>query len=485
MNPASEINKAITRRQFFRRSAGGIGSAALASLLNERLFAGDVDPALRSFGALNPLHFAPKAKRVIYLFMSGAPSQLDLFDYKPKLRELDGQKIPKELVEGQRFAFLSGVPNIGGTRWNFSKHGDSGAEMCDMLPHLGKVADELAIVRSMHTDAFNHDPAVTFMNSGSPLPGRPSMGAWMSYGLGSENKDLPAFVVLVSTGTSNQPIQSRYWGNGFLPSHHQGVQFRSQGDPVLYVSNPRGMSDGVRRDSLDAINELNRLQHEWVGDPEIVARIEAYEMAYRMQTSVPDLMEIADEPESVHAMYGTEPGKTSYANNCLLARRLAERDVRFIQLYHIGWDMHGGGGGQNLITQMPMRCKEIDRPTAALISDLKQRGMLDETLVIWGGEFGRTPMVQGTVNKEIMGRDHHPRAFTIFMAGGGIKPGITYGATDEFGYNAVVDPVHIHDFQATVLHCMGVDHEKLTYRFQGRDFRLTDVSGKVVEGLLA
>jgi hypothetical protein len=479
-----EASQEITRRQFFGRSAVGVGTVALASLLNERLFAAASDSSLKTFGALPQLHFAPKAKRVVYLFMSGAPSQLDLFDHKPKLKELDGKPVPESLIKGQRFAFLSGVPNCGSTRFKFAKHGQSGAELCEHLPNLAKVADQVCIIRSMHTDVFNHDPAVTFLNSGSPQAGRPCIGAWMSYGLGSENKDLPAFVVLVS-GPAGQPLQSRYWGNGFLPAQHQGVQFRSQGDPVLYVSNPKGISPHVRRQSLDAIRDLNTIQQEAVGDPEITARISAFEMAYRMQTSVPELMDIAQEPPAVHQMYGTTPGKTSFANNCLLARRLLERGVRFVQLFHTDWDFHGGNGAQNLLTELPKRCKDVDGPSAALLTDLKQRGLLDDTLVIWGGEFGRTPMVQGQVTSDIMGRDHHPRCFSIWMAGGGIRPGITYGATDDLGYNVVTDPVHVHDFQATVLHCMGIDHEKLTYRFQGRDFRLTDVAGKVVPGLLA
>ena len=336
----------------------------------------------------------------------------------------------------------------------------------------------------MHTEQFNHDPAVTYLNSGSPLAGRPCMGAWASYGLGSDNEDLPAFVVLKS-GEGTQPIQSRYWGNGFLPSVHQGVQFRSQGDPVLFVNNPEGINPQRRRTTIDAINQMNQWHYESVGDPEIATRIEAFELAFRMQTSVPELMDIASEPESVREMYGVEPGKTAFANNALLARRLVERGVRFVQLFHTGWDHHGGQGKQNLIGDLPVEAKAIDQPAAALVKDLKQRGLLDETLVIWGGEFGRTPMVQGKVTKDSMGRDHNPRAFTIWMAGGGIKPGIVHGETDEFGYNVVKDPVHVHDFQATVLHCLGMNHEKLTYRFQGRDFRLTDVAGNVVDGLLA
>ncbi len=473
MNPDLAYQKAITRRQFFNRSATGVGVAALASLLG-----------VKSEAAVNERlsHFAPKAKHVIYMFMSGAPSHLDLYDYKPYLVKHDGEPVPESFME-QRFAFLKGVPNLGGTRWQFAQHGQSGAWFSELLPNIATIADDIAVVHSMYTEQFNHDPAVTYLNSGSPLTGRPCMGAWASYGLGTENEDLPAFVVLTS-GQGTQPIQSRYWGNGFLPSTHQGVQFRSQGDPVLFVNNPEGMDAARRRTTIDAINQMNQWQYDSVGDPEIATRIEAFELAYRMQTSVPELMDIASEPESVREAYGVEPGQTSFANNALLARRLVERGVRFVQLFHTGWDHHGGSGKQNLIGDLPVTAAQIDQPAAALVKDLKQRGLLDETLVIWGGEFGRTPMVQGTVTAESMGRDHNPRAFTLWMAGGGIKPGIVHGATDDFGYNVVKDPVHVHDFQATVLHCLGMEHEKLTYRFQGRDFRLTDVAGKVVEGLL-
>ena len=475
MNLHQAHHKAITRRQFFGRSATGVGVAALASLLGANGEA-EVNTKLS--------HFAPRAKHVIYMFMSGGPSHLDLFDYKPYLVEHDGEPVPESFMAQQRFAFLKGVPNIGGSRWKFARHGQSGAWVSELLPHIAGIADDIAVVQSMFTEQFNHDPAVTFLNSGSPLTGRPCMGAWASYGLGSENEDLPAFVVLTS-GTGTQPIQTRYWGNGFLPSTHQGVQFRSQGDPVLFVNNPGGIDASRRRTTIDAINQMNQWQYESVGDPEIATRIEAFELAYRMQTSVPELMDIASEPETTRALYGVEPGKTSFANNALLARRLVERGVRFVQLFHTGWDHHGGKGKQNLIEHLPVVTGEIDRPAAALVADLKQRGLLDETLVIWGGEFGRTPMVQGTPSAESMGRDHNPRAFTIWMAGGGIKQGIVYGATDEFGYTVAEKPVHAHDFQATVLHCLGMNHEKLTFRHQGRDFRLTDVAGNVVTGLLA
>ena len=504
MNPHDRLLRAMTRRQFFGRSAAGIGTMALASLLNENLFAAGAakkangrapavghaaTPAsggagVRSSLAVKPPHFAPRAKRVIYLFMAGAPSQLDLFDPKPKLIEHNGRPVPEEMIKGQRFAFLTGVPNLLGSPFNFAKHGQSGADLSELLPHLATAIDDVAFVKSMHGEAFNHDPAQIFMNTGHTLAGRPSMGAWMTYGLGSENADLPGFVVLCSGGADGQPIGAHSWGSGFLPTVYQGVQFRSQGDPVLYVSNPDGIDSTIRRQSLDAVRDLNEAALADVGDPEIATRIAAFEMAYRMQTSVPELMDIASEPRAVHEQYGTEPGKATYANNCLLARRLAERGVRFIQLYHRGWDHHGGAGGQNLVTGLPDRCREVDRPTAALLKDLKQRGMLDDTLIIWGGEFGRTPMLQGQATQQVMGRDHHPRAFTLWLAGGGVKPGVTIGQTDELGYNPVKDKVHIHDLHATILHLMGLNHEKLTHRFQGRDFRLTDVAGEVVTKLL-
>ncbi|MBI3849585.1 MAG: DUF1501 domain-containing protein [Verrucomicrobia bacterium] len=479
----SDYAKLITRRHFFAKSATGIGTIALASLLNEKLFATTHKPAPHDPLSIKPPHFAPRAKRVIYLFMYGAPSQLDLFDFKPKLKELTGKPVPEDMIKGQRFAFLKGIPNLVGTPFEFARHGKSGAELSELLPYTAQMADNIAIVRSMHTDAFNHDPATTFINTGSTFMGRPSIGAWLTYGLGSVARDLPGFVVLVS-GNGAQPLGTHHWGSGFLPTTYQGVQFRSQGDPVLFVSNPEGVSDKVRRQSLNAVRDLNSLEHEAIGDPEILTRINSFEMAYRMQTSVPELMDISSEPKKVQEEYGVEPGKATFANNCLLARRLVERGVRFVQLFHRDWDHHGGNGDQNLLKGLPERCRQTDRPAAALVKDLKQRGLLDDTLVIWGGEFGRTPMLQGEVTKTVMGRDHHPRAYSIWMAGGGIKPGITFGATDELGYNVTENPVHIHDFQATVLHLLGLDHTKLTYRFQGRDFRLTDVHGEVVAGLL-
>jgi len=432
-------------------------------------------------GVLNPLHFAPKAKRVIYLFQSGAPSQLDLFDHKPKLREMNGKPMPESLTKGQRIAQLMGQPlNCVGSKFAFRKHGQSGAEISELLPHIGSIADEIALIKSMHTEAINHDPGVTLMQTGHQQAGRPAMGSWVSYGLGSENEQLPAFVVLASGFGNDQPLLSRYWGSGFLPTNHQGVEFRSGGEPVLFVNNPEGINSKVRRRLLDGVRQMNQLKLETVGDPEIATRIESFEMAYRMQTSVPELMDIGKEPRHILDSYGAEPGKSSYANNCLLARRLAERGVRFIQLYHRGWDHHN-----NLPTDITNTSKLVDRPTAALIQDLKQRGLLEDTLVIWGGEFGRTPMNQGDSANGNYGRDHHMKAFTIWMAGAGVKRGVSLGATDEFGYNVVSDAVHANDFQATVMHLMGIRHTDFTYRFQGRDYRLTDIGGELIRPILA
>jgi hypothetical protein len=467
--------RAITRRHFFRQSGFGIGGLALLSLLDEELFA--------STASLLP-HFAPRAKSVIYLFMAGAPSQVDLFDHKPALREHDGQAIPAEFVKGERFAFIKGTPRLLGSPYAFRKCGKSGAEVSELLPHLQGVVDDLAFVRSMYTTQFNHAPAQIFMNSGHQIVGRPSMGAWVTYGLGSESKDLPGFVVLLS-GESQPDGGKSCWGSGFLPTVYQGVEFRSKGDPVLFLANPEGVGPADRRASLDALREMNLRHREATGDPEVDTRIAAYEMAFRMQTSVPDLTGIADEPESVRRAYGVEPGKRSFANNCLLARRLVERGVRFVQLYHRGWDNHGTGKGDDIVTRLPALCREVDQAAAALITDLKQRGLLDTTLVVWGGEFGRTPMNEGRNQSKFLGRDHHPRAFTVWLAGGGIQGGVTVGATDELGYNPVEDPVSVHDLHATVLRLLGVDHTRLTYRFQGRDFRLTDVHGNVVTRLLA
>jgi hypothetical protein len=478
--------KHSTRRHFFRNCGVGLGSMALAGLFNQKLFA---DAQNTGTALLNPMapknpHFPARAKRVIYLHMAGSPSQLDLFDYKPRLVDLNGQPCPESLYKKERFAFIKGVPKMLGTPHKFKKHGQSGAELCELLPHLSGVVDDIAIVRSMFTDQFNHAPAQLFLHTGSPRLGRPGMGAWLTYGLGSETHELPGFVVLASGGKTPDGGAS-LWGSGFLPTIYQGVQCRSQGDPVLYVSNPEGMSLESRRESLDALRDLNQMQLEESRDPETVTRISQYEMAYRMQTSVPELMQIDKEPKAIHEMYGTEPGKVSFANNCLLARRLLERGTRFVQLFHWGWDQHGEAKDQDIRYGLERQTKATDQASAALIKDLKQRGMLDDTLVIWGGEFGRTPMNEERNGSKFLGRDHHPHCFSIWMAGGGIKPGITYGATDELGYHITDGKVHVHDLQATILHCMGLDHTKLTYRFQGRDFRLTDVHGEVVKGLLA
>ena len=472
------------RRQFFGRSSTGIGVTALASLLNGDLFAGEKPGNAARFGGLQGIpHFAPKAKRVIYLLQSGAPSQVDLLDYKPSLEKLHMQQLPGSIRDGQRLTGMtSGQKSFPVVKspWKFRQHGKSGTWISDLLPHMAGVVDDICVVRSMHTEAINHDPAVTFFQSGHQQPGRPSIGAWLSYGLGSETQNLPSFVVLLSKNTFHQaqPLYDRLWGSGFLPSEYQGVKFRSQGDPVLYLNDPAGGSSQNRRAMLDRLARLNRIREKEIGDPEITSRLAQYEMAYRMQTSVPELADISDEPASTFKLYGEEartPG--SHAANCLLARRLAERGVRFIQVFHRGWDHHS-----NVQRYLPTIARETDQGSAALIADLKRRDMLDETLVIWGGEFGRTVYAQGNPNS--FGRDHHPRCFSIWMAGGGIKPGITYGQTDDYCYNVAADPVHVHDFHATILHCLGIDHEKLTYRFQGRDYRLTDVHGKVVRGIL-
>ncbi len=489
----SDSLRDLTRRHFFRQAGFGIGSLALASLIDERLLAsagtlhGGADASSAAADAVARAvgpHFAPKAKQIIYLFMAGAPSQIDLFDHKPKLQQYDGQPIPEDIVKGERFAFIKGTPRLLGSPFTFQKHGRSGAEISTILPQLARHADEIAIVRSMKTTQFNHAPGQIFMNTGHQIIGRPSLGSWMSYGLGSENKDLPAFVVLMS-GQNNPDGGKSCWGSGFLPTQHQGVEFRSKGEPVLFSANPEGVDAAARRESLDLVGDLNRAQHAETNDPETVTRIAAYELAYRMQTSVPELTDVAGEPQRIHEMYGTEPGKVSFGNNCLLARRLVERGVRFVQLYHRGWDTHGASAGTDIVVRLPRLCLEIDRAVAALLTDLKQRGLLDTTLVVWGGEFGRTPINEARNGSKLLGRDHHPRAFTMWLAGGGIKPGVTIGQTDELGYNVVEDPVDVHDLHATLLHLMGFDHTKLTYKFQGRDFRLTDVSGTVVQKLLA
>ena len=469
-NPAAlELRAELTRRRFLRGGGSFAASVALASLLG----AGE-----KGGGSLGVPHFAPRAKRVISLFMSGGPSQVDLFDDKPLLRKLNGKPMPKEIIGNHEFAMIkSGKPLVKGSPFKLRPQGESGTVVSALLPRLSKVADEIAVVRSLHTDTFNHDPAVTMMNTGFVTFGKPSMGAWLSWGLGSENSDLPAYTVLVS-GVKLQPLLTNYWGSGFLPSRHQGVQLRSKGDPVLFLSNPPGVDPDVRRQQLDLIGWMNNRHFDRIGDPEIRTRIEAFELGYRMQSSVPGLMDISKEPRSVHELYGTKPGQVSFSNNCLLARRLVEQGVRCVQLYHTGWDQHA-----TIEKDHRRQCAAVDQGAAALLTDLKARGLLDETLVIWGGEFGRTPMAQGGGSN--YGRDHHPYGFSAWMAGGGIKPGVTYGTTDDFGYFAAENKVHVHDLHATILHCLGVDHKRLVHRFQGRDFRLTDVHGKVVRGLLA
>jgi hypothetical protein len=478
----SDAIRQATRRRFLGRCATGMGAMALASLLREGAGAAEAPgPGVGSGRPAGP-HFAPKAKNLIYLFQSGGPSHLDLFDYKPELNRRDGQKVPEALVKNVRLAQIGKDAALLGTRYRFERRGRAGVWLSELLPELAAVVDEVCFVQGVHSEAFNHDPATLFMNTGAQLAGRPSMGAWFSYGLGSENKDLPAFVVMM-TG-AGQPLTSSAWGSGFLPTVHQGVQLRSQGEPVLYVSDPPGLGAARRRESLDALGDLNRMRLAVLQDPEIATRIAAYELAYRMQTSVPEAMDIRNEPPAMHALYGTTSGQGSFANNCLLARRLVERGVRFVQLYHRGWDHHGGPDG-NLVYDLQKRCRETDRPTAALLRDLKQRGLLDETLVVWGGEFGRTPMMQGALKPNEIGRDHHPHGYTVWLAGGGIKGGVAYGGTDEFGFFAAENPTHVHDLHATILHLFGLDHTRLTYRFQGREFRLTDVHGEVVRALLA
>ena len=473
------------RRHFLKKAGLGIGGLALASMM-------DPFTMFSKSSSINPTgldlpHFAPKAKRVIYLFQSGGPSQLDLFDYKPKLNEMRGQDLPDSIRMGQRLTGMTSGQDsfpLVGSNFNFKQYGESRAWVSDLMPYTAKIVDELCFIKSMHTDAINHDPAITFFQTGSQQSGRPSIGSWMSYGLGSLNNNLPTFSVLLSRGTGrpfSQPLYSRLWGNGFLSSLHQGVQFRSGKDPVLYLNDPDGMTRSERRKMLDVISELNHKQEQEFGDPEINSRIAQYEMAYRMQTSVPESMNIDKEPDHIIQMYGPNsmvPG--SYAANCLLARRLIEKDVRFVQLYHMGWDQH-----ENLPDQIEKQAKDVDQATAALIMDLKQRGLLDDTLVIWGGEFGRTNYSQGTLTDTNYGRDHHPRCFTMFMAGGGVKPGFSYGESDEFGYNIAKDPVHVHDLQATLLHLAGIDHTKFTHKHQGRRYRLTDVSGNVMHDILS
>ncbi len=460
-----------------------LGSLGLATLLNERALSA---PSLTTPTGLPSLpHYAPKVKRVIYLFQSGGPAQMDLYDYKPGLKDKFGEEVPRSVYPDDRKTTMSSAQAsfpVAPSKFKFSQHGQAGTWFSELLPHTAKLADQICMIASLHTDAINHDPAITFQQTGAQIPGRPSIGAWLSYGLGSENADLPAFVAMSSKGSgkSGQPLYDRLWGNGFLPSRHQGVKFRNQGDPVLDITDPAGVSRDMRRLMLDSLSQLNQLKHQSVGDPEIVSRIAQYELAYRMQMSVPDLLDFSDEPQHVLDMYGPQVNTAGrYAFNCLIARRLAERGVRFIQLFHQGWDQHG-----NLPAQISKQCKDTDQPTAALIADLRQRGMLDDTLIIWGGEFGRTIYCQGTLTDKVYGRDHHPSCFTMWMAGGGVRGGITYGATDDYSVNVAENPVSVHDLHATILHLLGIDHERLIFKYQGRDFRLTDVHGNVVAPLL-
>lgn len=485
MDPLREAALLETRRHFFGRSATGIGTAALASLLNPNAFS-----ATAKVGAEDDISafqkFAPKAKRVIYLFMSGAPSQIDMWDYKPQLNDHYDKDLPDSVRNGQRITTMTSGQKrfpVAPSTFKFAQHGKNRTWISELLPHTASIVDELAVLKAVNTEAINHDPAITYIQTGSQLPGRPSAGAWVSYGLGSMNENLPTYVVLHSTvngGFGGQALYSRLWSAGFLSTKHQGVSLRSTGDPVLYLSNPAGMNEKMRRRMLDGLAKLNAERYETMGDPEIQSRIAQYEMAYRMQTSVPELTDISGEPDSVMEMYGPDVKKPgTFAANCLLARRMAEQGVRFTQIFIRQWDQHG-----NLPKDIRRQCGIIDQPCAALIRDLKQRGMLDDTLVIWGGEFGRTAYCQGKLTRENYGRDHHPRCYTKWMAGGGVKPGIVYGETDDFSYNVTKDPIHIHDLNATILHCLGVDHEQLTYRHQGRDFRLTDVHGEVVKDIL-
>ncbi|MBM3994474.1 MAG: DUF1501 domain-containing protein [Planctomycetes bacterium] len=485
MNPLSDYPLLLTRRQFFGRTATGIGVAALASLLDRDGVRADA-PTPRQ-GILRALHHAPKAKRVIYLFMSGGPSHIDLIDYKPALRRHHGQELPASIRMGQRITGMTAGQStfpVVAPMFRFNRHGQCGLWLSELLPNIGTIADDLAVVKSLHTEAINHDPAITYIQTGHQQPGRPSLGSWLSYGIGTENANLPAFVVMVSQGSGNrtdQPLFSRLWGSGFIPSEHQGVRFRTGQDPVLYLSNPPGIDAQTRRTMLDGTRELNELAAQSIGDPEINTRIAQYEMAFRMQTSVPELTDLSSEPRHIRDMYGLDRGYDDggFARNCLLARRMIERGVRFVQLFHRGWDQHGA-----LPSQIRGQARDVDQPSAALVKDLKARGLLEDTLVIWGGEFGRTVYSQGTLTANNHGRDHHGRCFSAWLAGGGIKPGVSHGETDDYCYNIARDPVHIHDFNATILHCLGLEHTRLTYRFQGRDYRLTDVHGEVVRALL-
>ncbi|MEW4489294.1 DUF1501 domain-containing protein [Thalassoglobus sp. JC818] len=463
----------LLRREMFQRVGAGLGSLALTALLQQEAQAKPTAESLQQI--------APRAKNVIFLHMVGAPSHLDLYDNKPRLKELTGELVPDHLWEGLRLAFIRDQPKLLGSKYEFKKHGNSGVELSELLPHLASVADELCVIKSLHTEHFNHAPAQLFFQTGFPRFGRPSLGSWVNYGIGSENEDLPGFVVLITGNVAG--AGNSLWGSGFLPSRFQGIEFRTQGDPVLFLSNPEGVTPVDRKRMIDTINHLNQIQLADVGDPEIATRIAQYELAFRMQSAVPDLMEIDGETKETHEAYGTEPGKTSFANNCLLARRLVERGVRFVQLYDQGWDHHN-----NVFSNVKKKAEEVDRPIAALIADLKQRGLLDETLVVWGAEFGRTPMLQGNADEGVpanAGRDHHKDAYTVWMAGGGVKRGFTYGKTDEIGFHVVENPMHVNDFHATLLHLLGVNHEALTFKFQGREFRLTDVAGNVAHDIIA
>ena len=479
MDPFLESRLLINRRQFFGKAASGLGAAALGSMMGNSLLGQD---------SSNPFpNFAPKAKRVIYLFQSGAPSQMDLFDWKPNMKKQFDTELPESIIQGQRLTGMTSGQKrfpVAPTVFDFKQYGESGAWVSDLLPNIARVSDKLCFIKSMHTEAINHDPAITFFQTGSQIAGRPSIGSWLSYGLGSMNKDLPDFVSMISTGSGRpggQPLYDRLWGSGFLPTTHQGVKFRGMGDPVLYLNDPHGVDRTIRRRMLDDLNSINQHHYEDFGDPEISTRISQYELAYRMQMSVPGLTDMDDEPESTFDAYGPDSKrKGSYAQNCILARRLIERDVRFVQLFHMGWDQH-----KTLPKQIKGQCYDTDQATAALIEDLEARGLLEDTLVVWGGEFGRTIYSQGVLTENNYGRDHHPRCFTIFMAGAGIKAGTTYGATDDYCYNITENPVHVHDLHATMLHLLGIDHERLTYKFQGRRFRLTDVHGKLVKGILS
>lgn len=489
MDPLQESRMLMTRRHFFGLNATGIGTAALAQLLGRDLLADGTGKPMGpgQSGMADSLglpHFAPKAKRVIWLFQSGGPSQIELFDYKPSLEKVRGTDLPESIRKGQRLTGMTSTqdhfPMVPST-FKFGPHGKSGTLISELLPQTAKIVDELCIIKSMHTEAINHDPAITFFQTGAQIAGRPSIGAWLSYGLGTESKELPAFVVMITQGGGDQPLYDRLWGSGFLPTKYQGVKFRSVGDPVLYLTDPPGFDREMRRQYLDSLGELNQMRLKDFGDPEISTRIAQYEMAFRMQSSVPELTDISKEPDSVFELYGEDARKPgTYAASCLLARRLAERGVRFTQIFIRGWDHHG-----KLPLELPKRCKATDQASAALVMDLKARGMLDETLVIWGGEFGRTVYCQGRMTEDDYGRDHHPRCFSLWMAGGGIKPGMSYGETDEFSYNITADPVHVHDLQATILRCLGIDHTRLTFKYQGRSFRLTDISGEVVTKVLA